>query len=101
MPPILDVQPVAVQEVRILSSSNWRPINARLEHSANIREDKRLVIYTENNESGAAHSGNPNCKIRYIVSETPLKITSTKAPAEKANPKIGVGVPPDASFCAM
>ena len=87
------MQPSILQEVRILSSSNWRPISARLEHSASIREDKRMVIYTETNESGRAHSGNSSCKTRYIVSETPLKISSNKAPAEKPNPRIGVGMP--------
>lgn len=87
-----------MQEARVLGSSNWRPINARLEHSANIREDKKMVIYTETSESSAPQAGNSSSRSRYIVSETPLKIHSNKAPAEKPNPKIGVGMPHCTSF---
>ena len=82
-----------MQEVRILSSSNWRPINARLEHSANIREDKKLVVYSEVNESSTAKAADASSKSRYIVCDTPMKLLCNKAPAEKPNPKIGVGVP--------
>ncbi len=79
------------QEVRVLSSSNWRPINARLEHSANVKEDKKVVIYTEDAGSTREQVGNLSCRSRYVVQDTPIKIHSNKAPAEKPNPKIGVG----------
>ena len=62
-----------------------------MEHTASIRDDNRVVAYSEVHESGRLQGADQATRSRYIVCETPLKIQSNKAPPEKANPKIGIG----------
>jgi hypothetical protein len=77
-----------LQEVRVLTSRNWRPV-ASLEHGPLI-QDENIVAYNEKDEEGEQPELPGNSRCRYVVMDVPFKLNSIKQPVEKPNPRIGI-----------